>query len=97
MKIKTITVLLAATATLATLPALADNVATKEAVKTVALADGGTLYIFEAGKMAKANRFGRATSLQIGDTLKTADGKSLPVTSNEVARLRWLLKMDHEG
>tara|TARA_R110002049_G_scaffold44303_4_gene129681 strand:+ start:1448 stop:1741 length:294 start_codon:yes stop_codon:yes gene_type:complete len=97
MKAATASILIAAAAAITTLPALADNVAEKVASKTIALADGGTLYIFPDGKMAKANRFARAESLQIGTTLQTADGKPVQVKSNEVARLNALLQQDHEG
>ncbi|MBA4742593.1 MAG: CopK family periplasmic copper-binding protein [Azoarcus sp.] len=97
MKFKTVSVLLATAAAFTTLPALADTAASEAAEKTVALADGGTLYVFSDGKMAKANRYGRAEWIKIGTTLKSADGKSLEVTSNEVARLGYLTKVGHEG
>lgn len=97
MKTKTVSALLVAAAAFVSVPALADNAAQQAAERSVALADGGTLYIFADGKMAKANRFGDAEYLQIGDTLKTSDGKSVQVTSNEVAHLRALLLRGHEG
>lgn len=59
--------------------------------------DGSTLYVFKDGKMAKEDRFGRAAHMRIGDTLETADGRKITVTSNEVARLDGLLNDGHRN
>lgn len=72
--------------------------AAKEAAKQViALADGGALYLFDDGLMAKEDRYGRATSVKVGTVIETKDGRKLTMTSNEVARLSQLLDLDHRG
>jgi len=58
----------------------------------IALADGGALYLFDDGLMAKEDRYGRATSVKVGTV-----GRKLTMTSNEVARLSQLLDLDHRG
>lgn len=97
MKLKIAAIALFAAAAAAATPAFADHKARESAREVVALADGGTLYVFKDGKMAKTNQFGRATSLKKGEVLRTADGKSIEATSNEVARLRSYLAEDYPG
>jgi hypothetical protein len=77
------------------LPAFANHAAAEAANKMVQLADGGTLYIFKDGSMAREDRFGRASYLTIGSQVKAKDGTTIAVTSNEVARLDWLLSQNH--
>jgi hypothetical protein len=97
MKLKIAAIALFGAAVSTTTPAFADHKARETAREVVALADGGTLYIFKDGKMAKANQFGRATYLKKGEVLRTAQGKSIEVTSNEVARLGTYLAEDYPG
>jgi len=77
--------------------AFAGHAAREAAKEYVPLKDGGALYIFQDGKMAKEDRFGRAESMNKTDILESKDGKKFPVASNEVARLDWLLKKDHNN
>lgn len=76
-------------------PAIAADVAKAHAAATHQLKDGGTLYIFKDGKMAKENKYGNAVYLKKGETLETVDGKKLVANSNEVARLRDLISEGH--
>lgn len=77
--------------------AFAGHEAREAAKEYIPLKDGGTLYIFQDGKMAKEDRFGRAGYIKMTDVLETSDGKKIPVTSNEVARLEWLLRKGHSN
>ncbi len=61
------------------------------------LKDGGTLYIFQDGKMAKEDRYGKAVYLKKGESLETVEGKKIVANSNEVARLGNLLTEGHEN
>lgn len=56
-------------------------------VKSVPLKDGSTLHQFKDGKMAVENKYGRSVRVKEGTTVVAADGKSIPITSNEIARL----------
>ncbi len=55
--------------------------------KSVPLKDGSTLHQFKDGKMAVENKYGNAVSVKAGSTVVAADGQSIQVTSNEIARL----------
>jgi hypothetical protein len=77
--------------------AFAGDAARQAAADVTPLKDGGTLYLFKDGKMAKEDRFGRAEYLRAGETLLTASDKQVPVTSNEVARLSYLLSKGHSN
>lgn len=61
------------------------------------LKDGATLYVFKDGKMAREDRFGRASYLKSGEILELADGSKVTATSNEVARLDGLLNDGHRN
>lgn len=60
--------------------------------KTVALADGNTLYIFKDAKMAMADRVGRTLRMKPGHVMPTADGKTVEMMGDEVMRLERLLR-----
>lgn len=77
--------------------AFAGHAAQEAAEKTIPLKDGGLLYIFKDGTMAKEDGYGRAQSLKINDVIETTNGKSVTVTSNEVALLNSLLLEGHSG
>jgi len=81
----------------AVLPAHAADAARREAKEVINLQDGGALYIFSDGKMAKEGKYGYAEVLRTGTTLQTADGNTIKVTSNEVMRLSGLLEQGHRG
>ncbi|MGQ0599466.1 CopK family periplasmic copper-binding protein [Aquabacterium sp.] len=76
-------------------PAIAADAAKAQAAATHQLKDGGTLYIFKDGKMAKENKYGNAVYLKKGETQETVDGQKLVANSNEVARLRDLIGVGH--
>ena len=63
----------------------------------VELSDGGTLYVFKDGKMAREDRFGRVVHLKRDQTLTARDGSKIVAVGNEVARLEALLKEGHNG
>jgi hypothetical protein len=83
--------------TLAAAPAFAMDAARTQAAKVVPLKGGDTLYVFENGKMAKENRFGRPTYLQQGEVLETQDGQKITAVGNEIARLSSLSKLGHHN
>jgi hypothetical protein len=78
-----------------TSPVYAFHAAQEAARQIVPLADGGSLYVFRDGLMAKEDRYGRAQSVKIGATLESADGRKLVASSNEVARLHVLINEGH--
>lgn len=55
--------------------------------QTIALQDGSTLHIYKDGKMAVENVYGRAVMIKVGQPLKTLGGKTIVMSSDEVARL----------
>ena len=63
----------------------------------VELSDGGTLYVFKDGKMARENRFGRVIRLTRAEVLTARDGTKIVAVGNEAARLDSLLKEGHNG
>lgn len=77
------------------LPSFAADAAAVSAQKTYTLKDGGTLYVFKDGKMAQTNKFGHTVFLTAGQSVETADGGKVMVSSNEVARLDGLLRKGH--
>lgn len=80
------------------LPALPAQAADEVgAAQEVLLADGGMLYVFKDGKMAKADRLGRVARMKVGQVVETRDGRTIAVTSNESARLGYLLQQGHRG
>ena len=78
-------------------PSFADDAAAASAKKMFLLKDGGTLYVFEDGKTALEDKFGRAVYLKEGQSLETADGQKITANGNEVARLDSLLRQGHSG
>jgi len=67
--------------------------ARNEAKEVIEMQDGGTLYVFENGKMAYANKVGKAISMKkMGAVLTAKDGKKITVVGNEWARLDSLLR-----
>lgn len=97
MTVRIAAIALFTAAVTAAAPAFADHKAQEAAREVIPLSSGETLYIFKDGKMAKADQFGRAAFLKIGETLRTADGRVIKATSNEVAHLTSLLAEDYSG
>lgn len=78
-------------------PVLARDEASGVAQEIIKLKDGSTLYVFNDGKMAKEDKFGRAQSLKRGEVLEAADGRKVTANSNEVQRLNYLLNRGHQN
>ena len=97
MKIKIASALVVAGLSAFAVPSFANDAATADAQKLYRLKDGGTLYVFKDGKMAKEDRYGRAAYLKQGEVLELADGRKVPAVGNEVARLDGLLNDGHRN
>lgn len=66
-------------------------------VKTVPLQDGTSVYIFQDGKMAMEDRFGRSVPMTDGQAMVTRDGQSIRMAGNETARLDCIRRMQIGG
>jgi len=89
--------LIAVLSTAGATTAFAHDAARAEAKQMIDLKDGSTLYIFNDGKMAMEDRYGRATRTDLGAVVETKDGRKITIQSDEVARLQWLITEGHEG
>lgn len=69
----------------------------REPVKTIALKDGGTVYVFSDGKMATTDNRGRTYRVRPGTMLEAADGSKVTIDSNETSRLETYLHEKHGG
>lgn len=56
-------------------------------VKSTQLKDDSTVHQFKDGKMAMESQLGRAERMQEGTTMETADGRSITMKGDEVAKL----------
>ncbi len=65
--------------------------------KTFKLKDGSSVYVFKDGKMAMEDKLGRVVSMKSGHVMQTADGQSIIMIGNEVARLDWVRKAESAG
>lgn len=65
--------------------------------ESIALSDGSTVYVFTDGKMALADKFGRAVPKKVGTTLDAKDGRRVTLNSNESARLDTLQSAGHRN
>lgn len=65
--------------------------------RTVALQDGATVYIFQDGKMAMEDRFGRSVSMREGQAMVARDGQQLRMAGDETARLDCIRRMQIGG
>ncbi len=90
-----IAVLSLALATAAAAPAFASDALAQTTHQSLNLKDGSTLYIFEDGKMAREDRYGRAAYLMQGEVLELADGRKVTAVGNEIVRLHSLLNDGH--
>nr|WP_315239957.1 CopK family periplasmic copper-binding protein [uncultured Albidiferax sp.] len=76
-----------------TLPALsAFALDSSGIVKSTPLKGGATLHEFNDGKMAMEDKYGRASHLNHSTVMETADGKSITMVGDEVARLNQALQ-----
>lgn len=81
----------------ASVPALARDALPQVTQQALAMKDGSTLYVFKNGKMAKEDRYGRATYLKQGETLELVGGPKVTAVGNEVARLDVLINDGHRN
>ena len=56
-------------------------------VKSTQLKDGSIVHEFKDGKMAMESKFGNAVRMQEGTTMETANGQSITMKGDEVAKL----------
>ena len=81
-------------ATILSLPAFAQVSAsyttdTLQVAKTIALKDGSSVTVYEDGKMAMEDRFGRSVSMKPGQVMETRDDGKVVMTGNETYRVEW--------
>lgn len=95
MKSNLIAIALAAAVAGMAVPVLAGDAVPQAVQQTIKLKEGSTLYVFNDGRMAKEDKFGRAVYLKRGEVLDAADGRKISVVGNEVARLDGLLRDGH--
>jgi len=72
--------------------AKAKSGASENVEKVFKLMDGSSVYVFKDGKMAMEDKVGRIHKMTAGQVMKTADGQSIIMVGNEVARLDWVRK-----
>lgn len=73
--------------------AVSAQAATDSSIKeSVALEDGSTVHIFRDGKMGMEDRLGRAFSMPEGHAMGAADGRTITMKGNEVARANRLVQ-----
>ena len=89
--------LIVAAMSAAAVSANASDAARASAKQVIELKDGSTLYVFQDGKMAVENQYGRAKRVNEGTALESKDGQKFTMNSDEVARLAGLLKEGHRG
>lgn len=83
------TSILALSLALPALSALAtDN---QDVVKSTPLKDGSIVHQFRDGKMAMEGKFGKAVRMQNGTSMETANGQSITMNGDEVARLGYYI------
>lgn len=56
-------------------------------VKSTQLKDGSIVHEFKDGKMAMESKFGKAVRMQEGASMETANGQSIIMKGDEVAKL----------
>ena len=81
-------------ATILSLPAFAQVSAsyttdTLQVAKTIALKDGSSVTVYEDGKMAMEDRFGRSISMKPGQVMEPRDGGKVVMAGNETYRVEW--------
>ena len=77
--------------------AFADDYARRESKQVIELTDGGTVYVFNDGKMAMTNKVGRGTRMDPGTGMEGKDGQKVTMVGDGVARLSSLLWQDYRS
>ena len=67
------------------------------AERSHALKDGSTVHVFADGKMGMEDQFGRSYSMPHGHAMEAADGKTVIMQGNEVARTDQILNRNESG
>jgi len=83
------------TAIIATVSLLAfsAHATTDNSVKeSIELKDGSIVHVFTDGTMGMESRFGRQFSMPEGHAMQAADGRTLTMTGNELARVAALVQ-----
>ncbi|WP_075791976.1 CopK family periplasmic copper-binding protein [Massilia putida] len=88
---------LIATAVLATVSATVFAFGLDGVKQSIPLKEGSTVHVFENGKMAMEDKFGRAVYMADGEVMETNDGQKITMHGNEVARLYLLLNDDYHN
>jgi len=60
--------------------------------ESVALKDGSTVHIFKDGTMGMESRFGHPFSMPEGHAMQAADGRTITMRGNELARVSLLVQ-----
>lgn len=66
-------------------------------VKSTPLKGGAVLHEFSDGKMAMEDKYGRASHLNHSTVMETADGKSITMVGDEVARLNQAVQKHYKN
>lgn len=85
-------IVVAALSAVSALAAASELDARNAAKQVIDLKDGSTVYVFDNGKMGLENKYGIAVRTEPGTTLQTADGRTITMVGDEVARLDILLQ-----
>lgn len=67
------------------------------AVKTIPLEDGSTVFVFKDGKMGMEDKNGRSKRMKAGHVMKAKDGSQLVMVGDEVMRVESLLTEKRGG
>ncbi|MFA7282545.1 MAG: CopK family periplasmic copper-binding protein [Sterolibacterium sp.] len=62
-----------------------------EPQQSIPLKEGSTVHIFDNGKMAMEDKWGRPISMRQGEVMEDQNGQKITMQGNEVARLNQLL------
>lgn len=61
------------------------------AIKSIPLENGSTVFVFKDGKMGMEDKMGRSTRMKPGQVMKAKDGTTLMMVGDEVMRVESLL------
>jgi hypothetical protein len=65
--------------------------------KSTQLKDGSVVHEFKDGKMAMENKFGKAVRMLEGTTMATANGQSITMKGDEVAKLAVSIALENRN
>lgn len=66
-------------------------------VKSTQLKDGSFVHQFKDGKMAMESNFGKVVRMQEGTTMETANGQSITMKGDEVAKLSESIRLHNRN